>query len=132
MGHLIAKFELTGFECLVNINEQIIPRFVLESFSLTVEEFSHILKIPFKGHVSYTDMWSLDYLAISTLSKGRYKTTPPSPSVINSLIQTPRQDENVDDNDEESSHSSTPSLPQLISSLSNVVPEVFENLPHES
>ncbi|GJT15621.1 zf-CCHC domain-containing protein [Tanacetum coccineum] len=30
-------------------------------------------------------------------------------------------DENVDDNDEESSHSSTPSLPQLISSLSNVL-----------
>ncbi|GJW49471.1 hypothetical protein Tco_0090822 [Tanacetum coccineum] len=41
-------------------------------------------------------------------------------------------DENVDDNDEESYHSSTLSLPQLISSLSNVVPRVFENLPHES
>ncbi|GKB19419.1 hypothetical protein Tco_0853342 [Tanacetum coccineum] len=115
MGHLIAKFELIGFECLVNINEQIVPRFVLEfysqvtfdynfeghfvvnfviqnkSFSFTVEEFGHILKIPFKGHVSYTDMWSLDYLAIITPSKGRYKTTPPSPSVIKSLIQTPRQ-----------------------------------------
>ncbi|GJV40438.1 hypothetical protein Tco_1418878 [Tanacetum coccineum] len=38
----------------------------------------------------------------------------------------------LDQNDEESSHSSTPSLPQLISSLSNVVPIVFENLPHES
>ncbi|GJR98387.1 retrovirus-related pol polyprotein from transposon TNT 1-94 [Tanacetum coccineum] len=220
------------------------------------------------GHVSYTDMWSLDYLAIITPSKGRYKTTPPSPSVIKSLIQTPRQgqvtrtrnkktimvneneiltreiqnhmkswveiirenvlclgghqdhvpaclchmlycieistqynlaffilkrmertrnkpkellpygmllnrlfnhvvsnflklaidryilcrdsnpssssialnhassshhlDENVDENDEESSHSNTPSLPQLITSLLNVVPRVFENLPHES
>nr|GEW73363.1 leucine-rich repeat protein [Tanacetum cinerariifolium] len=315
MGHLIAKFELIGFECLVNINERIIPRFVLEfysqltfdynfeghfvvnfviqnkSFSLTVEEFGHILKILFEGHVYYTDMWSLDYLAINTSSKGRHKTTPPSPSVIKSLIQTPRQgqltrtrnkkivvvneneiltrkiqnhmklwveiihenvlcleghrdhvlaclfsmlycietstqynlaffilkrmertqnkpkellpygmlltklfnhvvsiftelaidhyilydrvmhsfapyyerktrsdhgmkrcpnsnpssssttlnhssssyhiDENVDDNDKESFHSSTPSLPQLISSLSNVVPRVFENLPHE-
>nr|GEX61934.1 pentatricopeptide repeat-containing protein [Tanacetum cinerariifolium] len=316
MGHLIAKFELISFECLVNINESIVPRFALEfysqltfdynferhfvvnfviqnkSFSLTVEEFGHILKIPFEGHVSYTDMWSLGYLAISTPSKGRYKTTPPSPSVIKSLIQTPRQgqvtrtrnnkmvvvneneiltrkiqnhmkswveiihknvlclgghrdhvpaclfhmlycietstqynlaffilkrmertrnkpkellpygmlltklfnhvvslfpelaiyhyilydrvmhpfapyyerktrsdhgmkrcpnlnpssssttrnhsssshhiDENVDDNDEESFHSSTPSLPQLIGSLSNVIPRVFENLPYES
>nr|GEW94364.1 copia protein [Tanacetum cinerariifolium] len=41
-------------------------------------------------------------------------------------------DENVDENDEESSHSNTPSLPQLIISLSNVIPRVFENLPHES
>ncbi|GKC14414.1 hypothetical protein Tco_1011196 [Tanacetum coccineum] len=315
MDLFIAKFKLIGFKCLVNINKRIVPRFVLEfysqltfdynseghfvvnfviqnkSFSLTVEEFGHILKIPFEGHVSYTDMWSLDYLAISTPSKGRYKTTPPSPSVIKSLIQTPRQgqvtrthhkktivvneneiltheiqnhmkswveiihenvlclgghrdhvpaclchmlycietstqynlaffilkrmertrnkpkellpygmlltrlfnhvvsifpvlaidryilydrvmhplapyyerktrsdqgtirfrdsnpstsstalnhsssshhiDENVDDNDEESSHSSTPSLPQLISSLSNIIPRVFENLPHE-
>nr|GEY02128.1 pentatricopeptide repeat-containing protein [Tanacetum cinerariifolium] len=62
-----------------------------KSFSFTVKEFGHILKIPFEGHVSYTDMWSLDYLAISTLSKGRYKTIPPSPRVIKSLIQTPRQ-----------------------------------------
>ncbi|GJS50715.1 hypothetical protein Tco_1293108 [Tanacetum coccineum] len=115
MGHLIAKFELIGFECLVNINEQIVPRFVLEfysqltfdynseghfvvnffiqnkSFSLTIEEFGHILKISFEGHVSYTDMWSLDYLAISTPSKGLYKTIPPSPRVIKSLIQTLRQ-----------------------------------------
>ncbi|GKB53198.1 hypothetical protein Tco_0903951 [Tanacetum coccineum] len=27
-------------------------------------------------------MWSLDYLSISVPSKGRYKTTPPSPNVI--------------------------------------------------
>ncbi|GKB81711.1 hypothetical protein Tco_0948606 [Tanacetum coccineum] len=36
-------------------------------------------------------MWSLDYLSISTPSKGRYKTTPPSPNVIKSLIQVPQQ-----------------------------------------
>nr|GEX27987.1 pentatricopeptide repeat-containing protein [Tanacetum cinerariifolium] len=115
MGYLIAKFKSNGFECLVNINEQIVPCFVLEfysqltfdynseghfvvnfviqnkSFSLTVEEFGHTLKILFEGYVSYTDIWSLDYLAISTLSNGLYKTTPPSPRVMKSLIQTPRQ-----------------------------------------
>ncbi|GJR32894.1 hypothetical protein Tco_1109126 [Tanacetum coccineum] len=36
-------------------------------------------------------MWSLDYLSISVPSKGLYETTPPSPSVVKSLIQTPRQ-----------------------------------------
>ncbi|GJT02276.1 hypothetical protein Tco_0823445 [Tanacetum coccineum] len=36
-------------------------------------------------------MWSLDYLSISAPSKGHYKTTPPSPNVINSLIQVPQQ-----------------------------------------
>ncbi|GKB27208.1 hypothetical protein Tco_0866609 [Tanacetum coccineum] len=36
-------------------------------------------------------MWSLDYLSISVPSKVRYKTTPPSPNVIKSLIQVPRQ-----------------------------------------
>ncbi|GJT66419.1 pentatricopeptide repeat-containing protein [Tanacetum coccineum] len=43
------------------------------------------------GHASHTDMWSLDYLSISVPSKGCYKTTPPSPSVIKSFIQIPRQ-----------------------------------------
>ncbi|GJR59418.1 hypothetical protein Tco_1501580 [Tanacetum coccineum] len=36
-------------------------------------------------------MWSLDYLSISVPSKGRYKTTPLSPSVVKSFIQIPRQ-----------------------------------------
>ncbi|GJS38469.1 retrovirus-related pol polyprotein from transposon TNT 1-94 [Tanacetum coccineum] len=62
-----------------------------KSFSLTLEEFGQILKISFKGHASHTDMWSLDYLPISVPSKIRYKTTPPSPSVVKSFIQIPRQ-----------------------------------------
>ncbi|GJV25043.1 pentatricopeptide repeat-containing protein [Tanacetum coccineum] len=64
---------------------------ISKSFSLTLEEFGQILKIPFKGHASHTDMWSLDYLSISVPSKGCYKTTPPSPSVVKSFIQIPRQ-----------------------------------------
>ncbi|GJZ84386.1 retrovirus-related pol polyprotein from transposon TNT 1-94 [Tanacetum coccineum] len=62
-----------------------------KSFSFTLEEFGHILRIPFKGHCSYSNKWSLDYLEISTPTKGHYQTTPPSPSVIKTLIQTPRQ-----------------------------------------
>nr|GEX75709.1 pentatricopeptide repeat-containing protein [Tanacetum cinerariifolium] len=115
MSHIRAMFGLIGFDCLLNINEQIVPRFILElysevtfdynseghvvvnfviqskSFSLTLEEFGQILKIPFKGQVSNTDMWLLDYLSISAPSKGRYKTTPPSLNFIKSVIQVPRQ-----------------------------------------
>ncbi|GJZ17976.1 DNA helicase [Tanacetum coccineum] len=41
-------------------------------------------------------------------------------------------DENDDGNDEESFHSNTPSPSQLINSLSNIVPRVFENPPHKN
>ncbi|GJS01887.1 hypothetical protein Tco_0318395 [Tanacetum coccineum] len=115
MSHIRAKFESIGFDCLLDINEQIVPRFVLEfycqltftnnpkgqfvvnfvlqnkSFSLALEEFSQILKIPFRGQASTTEMWSLDHLSVSVPSKGLYKTKPPSPRVIKSLIQIPRQ-----------------------------------------
>ncbi|GJX88245.1 hypothetical protein Tco_0340259 [Tanacetum coccineum] len=94
ISHIRAKFESIGFDCLLDINEQIVPRFVLEfycqltftnnpkgqfvinfviqnnSFSLTLEEFGQILKIPFKGQASTTEMWSLDHLSISVPSKG--------------------------------------------------------------
>ncbi|GJW02079.1 retrovirus-related pol polyprotein from transposon TNT 1-94 [Tanacetum coccineum] len=115
MSHIPAKFESIGFDCLLDINEQIVPRFVLEfycqltftynpegqfvvnfviqnkSFSITLDEFGQILKIPFKGQASNTDMWSLDHLSVSVPSRGLYKTKPPSPRVIKTLIQVPRQ-----------------------------------------
>ncbi|GJX07045.1 hypothetical protein Tco_0194977 [Tanacetum coccineum] len=115
MSHIRAKFESIDFDCLLDIYEQIIPRFVLEfygqltftynsegqfvvnfviqnkSFSLTLEEFGQILKIPFKCQASNTEMWSLDHLSVSVPSRGLYKTKPPSPRVIKSLIQVPRQ-----------------------------------------
>nr|GEV12591.1 DNA helicase Pif1-like protein [Tanacetum cinerariifolium] len=94
MNYINAKFESIGFECLLKLNEKIIPRFALEfysqlefnynseghfivhfiiqnkSFSLTLKEFGHILRIPFEGHCSYSNKWSLDYLEISTPTKG--------------------------------------------------------------
>ncbi|GJV11656.1 hypothetical protein Tco_1353197 [Tanacetum coccineum] len=115
MSHTRAKFESIEFDCLLDINEQIIPRFVLEfycqltfnynpegqfivnfviqnkSFSLTLEEFGQILKITFKGQASNTEMWSLDHLSVSVPSRGLYKTKPLSPRVIKSFIQVPRQ-----------------------------------------
>ncbi|GJU10601.1 hypothetical protein Tco_1132997 [Tanacetum coccineum] len=36
-------------------------------------------------------MWSLNHLSVSVPSRGLYKTKPPSPRVVKSLIQVPRQ-----------------------------------------
>ncbi|GJR62667.1 hypothetical protein Tco_1504829 [Tanacetum coccineum] len=36
-------------------------------------------------------MWSLDHLSVNVPSRGLYKTKPPSPRVIKSLIQVPQQ-----------------------------------------
>ncbi|GKD58861.1 hypothetical protein Tco_1296370, partial [Tanacetum coccineum] len=64
----------------------------------------------------------------------RYRDSNPSSSstALNDSSSSHQLDKNVDENDEESSLSSNPSSPQLISSLSNVVLRVFENPPHES
>nr|GEX23998.1 retrovirus-related Pol polyprotein from transposon TNT 1-94 [Tanacetum cinerariifolium] len=72
---------------------QFVVNFVIQnkSFSLTFEEFGQVLKIPFKGQASFTEMWSLDHLSVSVLSRGLYKTKPPSPKVTKTLIQVPRQ-----------------------------------------
>ncbi|GJY37422.1 hypothetical protein Tco_0422800 [Tanacetum coccineum] len=55
-----------------------------------------------------------------------------NPSSSSTALNHSSPSHHLDENDEESSHSSTPLLPQLINSLSNVVPRVVENLPHES
>ncbi|GJW99660.1 hypothetical protein Tco_0183574, partial [Tanacetum coccineum] len=68
-----------------------------ERETFTVEERAKFLydKYDFDcfilSQVSHTDMWSLDYLSISVPSRGRYKTTPPSPNVVKSFIKIPRQ-----------------------------------------
>ncbi|GJU07483.1 hypothetical protein Tco_1123913 [Tanacetum coccineum] len=115
MSQIRAKFESINFDCLLDINKQIVPRFVLEfyyqltftynsngqfvvnfviqnkPFSLTLEKFGQILNITFKCHACITDMWSLDHLSTNVPTKGLYKTKPPTPSVIKSHIQIPRQ-----------------------------------------
>nr|GEW59974.1 retrovirus-related Pol polyprotein from transposon TNT 1-94 [Tanacetum cinerariifolium] len=122
MSHIRAKFESIGFDFLLNINKQIVPRVVLEfycqlmftynpegqfvvnfiiqnkSFSLTLEEFGQILKIPFKGQASFTEIWSLDHLSFSVPSRGLYITKPASLRVIKTLIQTRQGQETLTKN----------------------------------
>ncbi|GJX73389.1 hypothetical protein Tco_0311984 [Tanacetum coccineum] len=105
-----------GFECLLKINEQIVPRLILEFysqyrvnytlegqiliefviqdqfFSYTLEEFGQILGIPFKVQCSFTDKWSLDDLQFSVPTGGPYQNNPPSPDEIKLYVQVERED----------------------------------------
>ncbi|GJU15349.1 retrovirus-related pol polyprotein from transposon TNT 1-94 [Tanacetum coccineum] len=114
INYLNVMFEQIKFECLLKVNEQIVPRFILEfysqlrlennpeghlvahfviqnkSFSFTLKEFGQIVGIPIEGHYSFSDKWLLDYLEIGTPSNGLYKTSPPSPREIKALIQIGR------------------------------------------
>ncbi|GJX23396.1 hypothetical protein Tco_0227841 [Tanacetum coccineum] len=96
-----SMFSHIDFECLLEINEQIVPRFILEFysnyrvsytlegqmliefviqnqfFSYTIEEFGLILGIPSNGACSFTDKWSLDELQYSVPMSGPYQTNPP-------------------------------------------------------
>ena len=108
------KFREINFDCLLNINELIIPRFVLEfysqltfhydsenhfvvnfviqnlPFSFTLEQFGQILNLPYKGQASFLNTWSLDCLSKSCPKGGLYKTTPPRPHVIRNRVQIRR------------------------------------------
>ncbi|GJU04770.1 hypothetical protein Tco_1121200 [Tanacetum coccineum] len=55
-----------------------------------------------------------------------------NPSSSSNVLDHSSSSHHADGNDKESFHSNTPSPSQLINSLSNVVPRVFENPPHEN
>ncbi|GKE38754.1 hypothetical protein Tco_1462159, partial [Tanacetum coccineum] len=103
------------FECLLEISDQIYPRFILEFysqyqinysnegemfiefviqnqfFSYSLEEFAQILDIPCEGSYVFTDKWSLDELAYGVPADGPYQTSPPSPDDIISSIRIDRE-----------------------------------------
>ncbi|GJU28683.1 cytochrome P450 [Tanacetum coccineum] len=103
------------FECLLEINDQICPRFILEFysqyqlnysdegqmfiefviqnqfFSYYLEEFAQILDIPCEGACVFTNKWSLDELAYGVPTDGLYQTNPPSPDDIISSIRIDRE-----------------------------------------
>ncbi|GJX42531.1 hypothetical protein Tco_0257521 [Tanacetum coccineum] len=55
-------------------------------FSLSLEDFAQILRIPCEGACVLSDRWSLDELAYGAPSEGPYQTNLPSPDDIISLI----------------------------------------------
>ncbi|GKD60869.1 hypothetical protein Tco_1298378 [Tanacetum coccineum] len=106
LNYVRSLFSFVKFECLLEINDQIYPRFILELysqyqinysdegemfiefviqnqfFSYSLEEFAQILDIPYEGACVFTDKWSLDELAYGVPMDGPYQTNPPSPDDI--------------------------------------------------
>ncbi|GKB57207.1 hypothetical protein Tco_0913393 [Tanacetum coccineum] len=115
LHYVRSLFSFVEFECLLEINDQICPRFILEFysqfqlnysgedqmfvefviqnqfFSYSLKDFAQILDIPCEGACVFTNKWSLDEFAYGVPSKGPYQTNPPSPDDIISFIQTDRE-----------------------------------------
>ncbi|GJT80073.1 hypothetical protein Tco_1054415 [Tanacetum coccineum] len=115
MVYVRPMFGNIGFECLLEINEQIVPHFILEFysqyrvnytlegqmliefviqdefFSYTIEEFGQILCIPYNGACYFFDKWSLDDLQYSVPTSGPYQTDPPCLDEIKNYVQEKRE-----------------------------------------
>ncbi|GJS00619.1 hypothetical protein Tco_0317127 [Tanacetum coccineum] len=78
-------FHFLEFEHLLEINDQICPRFILEFYSQYQINYSD------EGACVFTDKWSLDELAYGVPTDGPYQTNPPSPDDIISYIRNDRE-----------------------------------------
>ena len=105
-----SSFTNIHFECLFQINEPIIPRFILDFYSqvtvqtddfgsifisfmiqhefitLTLAQFGQILQIPFSGQSVFTNEWDLCALQRSRPTHGPYVSEIPSPEDIRQML----------------------------------------------
>ena len=105
-----SSFTNIHFECLFQINEPIIPRFILDFYSqvtvqtddfgsifisfmiqhefitLTLAQFGQILQIPFSGQSVFTNEWDLCALQRSRPTHGPYISEIPSPEDIRQML----------------------------------------------
>nr|GEX64715.1 retrotransposon protein [Tanacetum cinerariifolium] len=115
LNYVRSLFHFVEFECLLEINEQVCPRFILkfysqyhlsysdegqmfvkffiqnQYFSFTLEDFAQILRIHCEGACVFSDRWSLDELVFGTPSEGPYQTILPSPNDIISYVREDRE-----------------------------------------
>ncbi|GKA49359.1 retrovirus-related pol polyprotein from transposon TNT 1-94 [Tanacetum coccineum] len=115
LNYVRSLFHFVEFECLLEINEQVCPRFILEFysqyrlsysdegqmfvefviqnqlFSYSLENFVQILDVPCEGACVFTDRWRLDELVYGIPSDGPYQTNPPSIEDIISSIRINRE-----------------------------------------
>ncbi|GKD93910.1 hypothetical protein Tco_1373747 [Tanacetum coccineum] len=115
LNYVRSLFHFVEFECLLEINEQMCPRFILEFysqyclsysddgqmfvefviqnqlFSYSLENFAQTLDVPCEGACVFTDMWRLDELAYGIPSDGPYQTNPSSIEDIISSIRIDRE-----------------------------------------
>ncbi|GJS87031.1 DNA helicase PIF1-like protein [Tanacetum coccineum] len=98
------------FNCLFEINEPIVPRFILDFYSqvtlqtsdtnhllilfmiqhefitLSLPEFGQILKIPYNGQAVFTNEWDLSSLAFFQETEGPYHTDLPNLDKIRQFL----------------------------------------------
>ncbi|GJY70423.1 retrovirus-related pol polyprotein from transposon TNT 1-94 [Tanacetum coccineum] len=72
---------------------QMFVKFVIQNqyFSLCLEDFAQILKIPCEGACIFSNRWSLNELVYGTPSEGPYQTNLPSPDDIISYVREDRE-----------------------------------------
>ncbi|GKD44734.1 hypothetical protein Tco_1269379 [Tanacetum coccineum] len=104
--HIDRCFSNIRLNCLYEINEPIIPRFILDFYSqatlqkddsdvilisfmiqnefitLSLQQFGQILRIPFTGQAVFTNEWDLGALAYSQDTEGPYHTDLLTPEEI--------------------------------------------------
>ncbi|GJW88723.1 hypothetical protein Tco_0164063 [Tanacetum coccineum] len=110
LNYVWSLFHFVELNCLLEINEQIYPRFILEFysqfqlnyseegqmfvefviqnqlFSYSLETFAQILDVPCQGACVFTDRWRLDELAYGIPFDGPYQTNlPPIEDIISSI-----------------------------------------------
>ncbi|GJT08299.1 hypothetical protein Tco_0842761 [Tanacetum coccineum] len=110
LNYVRSLFEFIEFECLLEINEQVCPRFILEFysqyqlsysdegemfvefviqnqlFSYSLENFAQILGVPCEGACVFFDRWRVDELIYGIPMDGPYQTNlPPIEDIISSI-----------------------------------------------
>ncbi|GKC60136.1 hypothetical protein Tco_1087734 [Tanacetum coccineum] len=139
-------FTNVRFTCLFEINEPIVPRFILDFYSqvkvqtdehsyllisfmiqhefitFSLAQFGQILKIPYNGQSVFINEWDLASLAYSQETKGPYHTYLPTPDDIRQFLQIERVDLNRtikidDDEDDGTSRDSTLSPTTYLNSI---------------
>ncbi|GJY18228.1 hypothetical protein Tco_0389719 [Tanacetum coccineum] len=99
------------FNCLFQINKPIVPRFILDFYSqvtvqtddygylvisfmihhefitLTLSQFSQILKVPYNSQAFFTNKWDLASLEYSRETEGPYCSDLPTPDDIRRLLE---------------------------------------------
>nr|GEW52165.1 retrovirus-related Pol polyprotein from transposon TNT 1-94 [Tanacetum cinerariifolium] len=77
-------FSHIEFDCILEINEQIVPRFILEFYN------QYRINYDFQGNCSFFNKWSLADLPFSVPTGHPYQTNPPPSDDIKLLVQIER------------------------------------------
>ncbi|GJW84350.1 hypothetical protein Tco_0157495 [Tanacetum coccineum] len=117
-NHIDRCFSNIRLNCLYEINEPIVPRFILdfnsqvtlqrddsgfilisfkiqnEFITLPLAQFGQILIIPYNGQAVFTNEWDLSSLAFFQETEGPYHTNLPTLEEINQFLQFHRVESN--------------------------------------